>query len=1004
MAGLLSCPAEVIVRILSHCHGFPDVLALVSTCKQLHSLWENAAPAVIRTVAQRGILAFDDALMAANIGPIADLSATSRRFTISELAQVMSMQHLVRCLEHMFFYSEVQNGISQWTALLQPRPPQLIVRGGEGDDQTALDRAVEKWKESFRRSTYRLFLVGAALAHAYNEPFLRLSEDKHGHFEEPPTRESLQRDQECLEKISTAYDYKTNDEKEAAIFEPLSSWLVGVAKDEACRRAFVPYWKRPAFLADMPEEEDEEKEEDDDEMSDTLSDPDVFAVWEVMRMVVAHELTRVRFTRRVEPPSEQMEWLAALRPEQTRKVSVVMFGHFQLDEITMPARLEDADGILLTADRVTPLDKQSSSDGGGGLPQTCSWHIAQRLLMAPLPLGHSSRFPGLTLQHQFFTYSLRVRWNRRFKDLDAEWANSPYQEFLAQGHAFTEGDYGDENYGSWDPAPSSKTKTPYLVIKVENTGQAGTVELQDLKFTVRGKTVGAIILQWNMRESSQGSAAMWDVHIRVGGAAGSDLQVSDCPKLTGSVNPKLHCRFDAGTPDATIFNDLDINAQTQIDIYVAQGVLIESTNPVWIYGTASEHCVLYQFQTVDAANIFMGIIQTESPYFQDTPRAPAPFGNAPALYKSSDPNFDICQPGERKCAVSWAIRLLNSHNIYIYGAGLYSWFDNYAQACVNTEDCQKRIMSIETSSDIWIYSLITKASIEMISPVGGVAVLGKDNNINYCDVVMAWLGSASGGQSRGVIYRSPNCKPLCITFTIPIVNIQVKFGLCPPDLKSFPPPIPNVAIIPVPLGGKPGPTTPGNKPSEEQEQEEDDEDNKAPVCPYTAQYADPDEFYDTSLNNINPFDPDNYDPDTDGYPRKDCGGGGGGGSGGSDPGTGAGTPKTPKTTKTTTTTAPPTPPRTTSETKPTPTSNPVPKPRDPPKPDALDTFCDWANGRTVCNNQEAVEPEGGLGGLERCPYCSSTHTVYDLDQTMLHLRKACHRSYGHERSEESASY
>lgn len=223
--------------------------------------------------------------------------------------------------------------------------------------------------------------------------------------------------------------------------------------------------------------------------------------------------------------------------------------------------------------------------------------------------------------------------------------------------------------------------------------------------------------------------------------------------------------------------DLDIPAQTQIDIFVARGkkcsqnqklptpvrvaddvcsgVLIESTDPVWMYGTASEHCVLYQYQTVDAANIFMGMIQTESPYFQDTPRAPAPFGNAPALYKSSDPNFDFCQPGERKCAVSWAVRLVNSQNIYIYGAGLYSWFDNYDQACVNTEDCQKRIMSIETSSDIWIYSLITKASIEMISPIGGVAVLGKDNKINYCDVVMAWLGSASGGQSRGVIYRSP---------------------------------------------------------------------------------------------------------------------------------------------------------------------------------------------------------------------------------------------------------
>ena len=29
---------------------------------------------------------------------------------------------------------------------------------------------------------------------------------------------------------------------------------------------------------------------------------------------------------------------------------------------------------------------------------------------------------------------------------------------------------------------------------------------------------------------------MWDSHFRVGGAYGTDLQLSDCPKLTGSVN------------------------------------------------------------------------------------------------------------------------------------------------------------------------------------------------------------------------------------------------------------------------------------------------------------------------------------------------------------------------------------------------------------------------------------------------------------------------------------
>lgn len=82
----------------------------------------------------------------------------------------------------------------------------------------------------------------------------------------------------------------------------------------------------------------------------------------------------------------------------------------------------------------------------------------------------------------------------------------------------------------------SDINNPYPVVKVGNVGDVGSVEIQDLLFTVKGATAGAIILQWNIHESSQGSAAMWDTHIRVGGAVGSELQAGNCPKLTGSVN------------------------------------------------------------------------------------------------------------------------------------------------------------------------------------------------------------------------------------------------------------------------------------------------------------------------------------------------------------------------------------------------------------------------------------------------------------------------------------
>jgi glucan 1,3-beta-glucosidase len=52
-------------------------------------------------------------------------------------------------------------------------------------------------------------------------------------------------------------------------------------------------------------------------------------------------------------------------------------------------------------------------------------------------------------------------------------------------------------------------QAPRAVIRVGNVGDVGSVELQDLLFSVRGATAGAIVLEWNIHESSPGSAAMW---------------------------------------------------------------------------------------------------------------------------------------------------------------------------------------------------------------------------------------------------------------------------------------------------------------------------------------------------------------------------------------------------------------------------------------------------------------------------------------------------------------
>jgi hypothetical protein len=117
---------------------------------------------------------------------------------------------------------------------------------------------------------------------------------------------------------------------------------------------------------------------------------------------------------------------------------------------------------------------------------------------------------------------------------------------------------------------------------------------------------------------------------------------------------------------------------TQTSVYVARGFLIESTEPTWLYGTAAEHSVFYQYEFNQARNVLAGLIQTESPYYQPTPKPPEPFKGAVGAMPG-DPPYKC--GNDETCDASWALRILNSTDITIQGAGLYSWFSTYSQDC-----------------------------------------------------------------------------------------------------------------------------------------------------------------------------------------------------------------------------------------------------------------------------------------------------------------------------------
>ena len=288
-------------------------------------------------------------------------------------------------------------------------------------------------------------------------------------------------------------------------------------------------------------------------------------------------------------------------------------------------------------------------------------------------------------------------------------------------------------------------KKPVAAMQIGQKGDKGSVEMSDLVITTKGSCRGAILMEWNVAGETQGSAGMWDVHIRIGGTAGTEMQSDTCkktPDVKTRPNPECIAAFmllhiteqaSAYLENAwmwTADHELDLPDHSQINVYTGRGVLIESQGPVWLWGTASEHHQLYNYQVSSAKNVFMGLIQSETPYYQSNPSALTPFTPQPAW---NDPDFSTCTTAT--CRKSWGLRVLNSSDLYVYGAGLYSFFENYAQTCLNTEDCQENMVEVDCS-DVHIYGLSTKAAVNMVtSSAGKSLVLEKDNTSNFCSTI-----------------------------------------------------------------------------------------------------------------------------------------------------------------------------------------------------------------------------------------------------------------------------
>jgi glucan 1,3-beta-glucosidase len=146
----------------------------------------------------------------------------------------------------------------------------------------------------------------------------------------------------------------------------------------------------------------------------------------------------------------------------------------------------------------------------------------------------------------------------------------------------------------------SNINNPVPVVRVGAVaGQTGVVEWSDMIVSTAGACAGAVLIQWNLASPASTPSGMWDVHTRIGGFKGSNLQVAQCP--IGAAQPNSQCigafqsmriaNIGTGLYMENVWlwtadHDLDdvSNANTRISVYSGRGLSVESTTGnIWLY-------------------------------------------------------------------------------------------------------------------------------------------------------------------------------------------------------------------------------------------------------------------------------------------------------------------------------------------------------------------------------------------------------------------------------------
>ncbi|POR31113.1 Glucan 1,3-beta-glucosidase [Tolypocladium paradoxum] len=272
---------------------------------------------------------------------------------------------------------------------------------------------------------------------------------------------------------------------------------------------------------------------------------------------------------------------------------------------------------------------------------------------------------------------------------------------------------------------------PRVIVNVGLKGDPGFIEISSMFFTVQGATAGAVLMEWNVHQSTQAVIYIADSMLMYVTSESSGYFDNVWAWVAD------HDLDDPRNADATESTEgTPLNVYTQISVHVGRGILVEWQGPTWFYGTSSEHSQMYQYQLLNAASVYLGYMQMETPYYQPNPNALGPYraGSFP-----SDLILEEC--ADEFCKGAWAFRVLNSSDAFVHSARFYFFFQDNQLGCTGTEDCKLSIIKTNYAT----------GNVQIVSPRGGLPPLLCNSSIKngYTSEISAWLALSTAGKGIG---------------------------------------------------------------------------------------------------------------------------------------------------------------------------------------------------------------------------------------------------------------